>query len=85
MKYKILKIISLQNIFKRRISSNNDGHKNNKPVESRTKFKINQHDPILTKEQSIGSKISKSICERKNNRAAFCFKRKTFFIFQDII
>ena len=27
-------------------------------VEFRTKCKLNQHDPILTKEQSIGSKIA---------------------------
>ena len=36
-----------------------------KAVEFRAKFKINQHDPILTKEQSIGSKIVKAFPNKK--------------------
>ena len=38
---------------------------------------MNQHDPILTKEQPINSKIvSKSISKRKNKETVFRFKRK---------
>ena len=36
-----------------------------KAVEFRAKFKINQHDLILTKEQSIGSKIVKAFPNEK--------------------
>ena len=36
-----------------------------KAVEFRAKFKINQHDLILTKEQSIGSKIVKAFPNKK--------------------
>ena len=60
--------------------TNNDGHRNNKSKiqnKFRTKFKMNQHDPILTKEQPINSKIvSKSISKRKNKETVFRFKRK---------
>ena len=54
-----------------------------KVVEFRAKFKINQHDPILTKEQSIGSKIVKTFPnnKRKNKGTVFCFKRKNLFLF----
>ena len=47
-----------------------------KAFEFRAKFKIDQRDLILTKEQSIGSKKSKSISKRKNKGAVFCFKQK---------
>ena len=36
-----------------------------KAVEFRAKLKINQHNPILTKEQSIGSKIVKAFPNEK--------------------
>ena len=36
-----------------------------KAVEYRAKFKINQHDPILTKEQSTGLKIVKAFPNKK--------------------
>ena len=43
---------------------------------------MNQHDPILTKEQPINSKIvSKSISKRKNKETVFRFKRKNWFLF----
>ena len=36
-----------------------------KTVEFRIKFKINQHDPILTIDESIGSKIVKAFSNEK--------------------
>ena len=36
-----------------------------KAVEFRAKFKINQHDPIVTKKQLIGSKIVKAFLNEK--------------------
>ena len=49
-----------------------------KAVEFRGKCKINQHDPILTKEQSIGSKIVKAFPSEK----PFALNEKIDFYFQ---
>ena len=47
-----------------------------KAIEFRAKLKINQQDPILTKEQSIGSKTVKAFPNKKNKGTVSCFKRK---------
>ena len=50
-----------------------------KAVEFRAKFKINQHDPILTKEQSIGSKIIKAFPNEKIKEQFFVLNEKIDF------
>ena len=57
-----------------------------KAVEIRAKFKINQHDPILTKKQSIGPKIVRSFSNKNRIEQFFVLnkKKKMIFIFQDI-
>ena len=51
-----------------------------KAVAFRTKSKFNWHDAMLTKEQSIGSKIVKAFPNQKlNNRTVF-FKQKNWFL-----
>ena len=47
-----------------------------KTVKFRAKFKIDQHDTLLTKEQSIGSKIVKTFSNEKIREKFFFFKRK---------
>ena len=47
------------------------GTRTTKAVEFRAKFKINQLDPKLTKEQSIGSKIVKAISKQKKIKEQF--------------
>ena len=44
-----------------------------KAVEFRAKFKINQFDPILTKEKLIGSKIVKAFPNEKIKELVFLF------------
>ena len=44
-----------------------------KAIEFRSELGFKQHDIILTKEQSVISKIT-IICKRKNTAAAFCFR-----------
>ena len=44
-----------------------------KAVEFRAKFKINQFDPILTKEKSIGSKIVKAFLNEEIKELFFLF------------
>ena len=55
-----------------------------KAVEFRAKFKINQHDPILTKEQSIGSKVIKAFSNEKIKEQFFVLNEKIDFFPQDI-
>ena len=55
-----------------------------KAVEFRAKFKINQHDPILTKEQSIGSKVIKAFSNEKTKEQFFVLNEKIDFFPQDI-
>ena len=50
-------------------------------VEFRAKFKINQHDPILTKEQSICSKIVKAFPNEKIKKQFFVLNEKIDFYF----
>ena len=50
-----------------------------KAVESSAKFKINQHDPILTKEKSIGSKIVKAFSNEKIKEQFFVLNEKIDF------
>ena len=52
-----------------------------KAVEFRAKFKNNQHDPILTKEQSIVSKIVKAFSNEKIIEQFFVLKEKIDFYF----
>ena len=52
-----------------------------KAVEFKAKFKTNQHDPILTKEQSIGSKIIKAFPNEKIKKQFFVLNEKTDFYF----
>ena len=52
-----------------------------KAVEFRAKFKINQHDPVLTKEQSIGSKIVKAFPKEKIKEQFFVLNEKIDFYF----
>ena len=52
-----------------------------KAVEFRGKCKINQHDPILTKEQSIGSKIVKAFPNEKIKEQFFVLNEKIDFYF----
>ena len=52
-----------------------------KAVEFKAKFKTNQHDPILTKEQSIGSKIVKAFPNEKIKKQFFVLNEKTDFYF----
>ena len=54
-----------------------------KAVECRDKFEVNQDDPILTKEQSIGSKMVKAFPNKKIIEQFFVLNKKRFF-FQDI-
>ena len=46
----------------------------------RAKLGISQYDPIINKQQSVGSKIKKEF-KRRNNRIMFCFKQKKWFVF----
>ena len=55
-----------------------------KTVEFRIKFKINQHDPILTIDESIGSKIVKAFSNEKAIEQFFVWMKKLTFIFQNI-
>ena len=50
-------------------------------VEFRAKFKINQHDSILTKEQSICSKIVKAFPNEKIKKQFFVLNEKIDFYF----
>ena len=50
-----------------------------KAFEVRAKFKINQHDPILTKEQSIGLKIIKAFPNEKIKEQFFVLNEKIDF------
>ena len=52
-----------------------------KAVEFRAKFKINQHDLILTKEQSIGSKIVKAFPNEEIKEDFFVLNEKIDFYF----
>ena len=52
-----------------------------KAVEFRAKFKNNEHDPILTKEQSIVSKIVKAFSNEKIIEQFFVLKEKIDFYF----
>ena len=52
-----------------------------KAVEFRAKLKINQHNPILTKEQSIGSKIVKAFPNEKIKEQFFVLNEKIDFYF----
>ena len=52
-----------------------------KAVEFRAKFKVNQHDPVLTKEQSIGSKIVKAFPKEKIKEQFFVLNEKIDFYF----
>ena len=68
---------ALQNVFKRRLAVTiMMDTRTTKAVEFIAKFKINQHDPILTKEISISSKVVKAFPKKKNNKTVFCFKQK---------
>ena len=76
------RLSDLQTVFKRRISSNNnDGHNNNKGSWIIVKFKINQHDPILTKEQSIGSKTVKAFPNENIKKQFLVLNEKNGFHF----
>ena len=50
-----------------------------KTVKFRTKFKINQHDALLTKEQLIGSKIVKTFSNEKVREKFFVLNEKIDF------
>ena len=50
-----------------------------KAVEFIAKFKINQHDPILTKEKSISSKIVKAFPNKEIIKQFFVLNKKTDF------
>ena len=50
-----------------------------KAFEVKAKFKINQHDPILTKEQSIGLKIIKAFPNEKIKEQFFVLNEKIDF------
>ena len=52
-----------------------------KAVEFRAKFKINQHDPIVTKKQLIGSKIVKAFLNEKIQEQFFVLNEKIDFYF----
>ena len=83
MKYKIVKIISLAECFLKEelaVTIIMDT-RTTKAVEFRAKFKINQHDPILTKEQSIGSKIIKAFPNEKIKEQFFVLNEKIDFYF----
>ena len=45
-----------------------------KAIEFRSELGFKQHDIILTKEQSVISKITKLSAKEKNTAAAFCFR-----------
>ena len=52
-----------------------------KAVEFRARFKINEHNIILTKKQSIGSKIVKAWPNENIIEQFFVFNEKTFCFF----
>ena len=43
-------------------------------IEFRSKLRFNQHDLIMTKEQSVLTKNNENICGRKSIATTFCFK-----------
>ena len=43
-------------------------------VEFTTRLAFNQHDPIMTKEQSVLTKIMKVLSNEKYNTATSCFR-----------
>ena len=53
--------------------------KRTKPDEFRAKFETDQRDPILTKEQSIGSKIVKAFPKAKIIKQFFILNEKIDF------
>ena len=55
--------------------------KTTEAVKFRAKFKTNQHDPILTKEQSIGSKIVKAFPNENIKEQFLVLNEKDGFYF----
>ena len=47
----------------------------------RDKFRVNQRDKVLRKQQSLGLRLQKNHFKWKNNRRMFCFTLQNWFYF----
>ena len=47
----------------------------------KNKFRVNQHDKVLRKQQSLGLRLKKVVPKWRHNRRVFCIKLQNWFYF----